>query len=197
MGLFSKKKKENQGKVELAVKSGEKVSVIKTETPDSRDMVAIIKAEQGISNPFTVAEIQKPKSVAKTFGTKYKGIKGVQLASSKVVDVRSYKKPEPKPEVKEKTEVEKELERIEQEESEAKKEKSSSFFDDLIKRIEEEGDDEVSSVEPEPIKEESIKPIPVLPKKEPPKVRVPKPAKKKKSIDIDIISGDFGGSDII
>lgn len=195
MGLFSKKKKNNSARVELAIKPSENAEL--QESRNSQDMVEIIKAEQGVGNPFAVSEVQKPKSVAKTYGTKYHSVKGVQLASSKVVDVRSYKKPEPKPEVKEKTEVEKELERIEREESRAREEKTSSFFDDLIKSIEDD-DDETSAVEPEIIKEvEPIKVPPVEPKKEPVKAKPTKATKKKKSIDIDIISGDFGGSDII
>lgn len=125
--------------------------------------------------------IVKHKSVAKTYGTKYFS-DGVQLASSKVVDVRSYKKEEelPSPLLETSKPV------VEEEPV-----KRRSFFDDLLKELEE---DNISSKE-EPVEE--IKPI----VKEEPKPVKPKQkkssTKRKKNIDIDIISGDFGGSDIL
>lgn len=135
----------------------------------------------GLFDKPSEENIVKPKSVAKTYGTKYFS-DGVQLASSKVVDVRSYKKEEelPSPLLETSKPV------VEEEPV-----KRRSFFDDLLKELEE---DNTSSKE-EPVEE--IKPI----VKEEPKPVKPKQkkssTKRKKNIDIDIISGDFGGSDIL
>lgn len=127
-------------------------------------------------------DLDKPqKSVAKTYGTKYIS-DGKQIASSIVVDVRSYKKEEKK------SKPDLDFEEDTKEESPRR-----SFFDDLLKELEEKEQTEEKEEEPEelyspepPKKKASIKNTTKAPVK-----------KKKKNIDIDIISGDFGGSDII
>lgn len=201
MGLFFSKKKNKPAVIERVNKPSGAEDVERAVESGQRDMIALIKAEQEISNPLMGAESIKPKSVAKTYGTKYNSVKGVQLASSKVVDVRSYKKPEPLPEVKEKTDLEKELEKIDREASEAEQEESSSFFDDILKSIEEGSAKEELEEEFTPIQEiappKEVEVVPKKPKSKPASTSVAKTPKKKKSIDIDIISGDFGGSDII
>ena len=195
MGLFFNRKKKNKkkesGNADLNIAESAYL-----ETPKmGPDMVSLIKDEQeDLMNPFVDGEVKEDLtlSVAKRYGTKYAGIKGRQLASSKVVDVRSYVKPVEVEEPKEKTAVEKELEGLEREKSSA----SRSFFDDILKSIEEGIDDEPEEeeallppiVEPEPVVKKVEKPV---------KKATKKPTKRRKSIDIDIISGDFGGTDII
>lgn len=197
MGLFFRRKKNklnsNEKQVELAVNKEAKSS-----SNQSLDMVELIKNEQtAIENPFT-NKTESNLSVAKRFGTKYASAKGQQLASSKVVDVRSYVKSVKEvvtTEEKEKTEFEKELEKLEQDKLPEIKpsESPKSFFDDLLKSIEEDSDeddfinnDEVDLLKPA---------VPEVEKK--PKTNSKRVVKKKRSVDIDIISGDFGGADII
>ena len=195
MGLiFNRKKKNKKKESENADLNIAESAYL--ETPKmGPDMVSLIKDEQeDLMNPFVDGEGKEDVavSVAKRYGTKYAGIKGRQLASSKVVDVRSYVKPVEVEEPKEKTAVEKELEGLEREKSSA----SRSFFDDILKSIEEGIDDEPEEeeallppiVEPEPVVKKVEKPV---------KKATKKPTKRRKSIDIDIISGDFGGTDII
>lgn len=164
--------------------------------PSSRDMVALIKKEQE-NDDFErmLAESEgkvAPLSYAKKHGNKYVSVGGKgQLASSKVVDVRSYIKPVDKPvNENKKFDFEKELDGVDK----APPSKSKSFFDDLLASINEE-DDELNDLDKDDeLIEEPVKPVLK------PKVVSDKPVKKrkkKKSIDIDIISGDFGGSDII
>lgn len=193
MGLFFNRKKKNQNKeAEKADLNIAESAYL--ETPKmGPDMVSLIKDEQeDLMNPFAEGEGKEESlSVAKRYGTKYAGIKGRQLASSKVVDVRSYVKPVEVEEPKEKTAVEKELEDLEREKSSA----SRSFFDDILKSIEEDLDNEPEEDEVLP---PIVEPEAVVKKVEKPAKKTKKPAsKRKKSIDIDIISGDFGGTDII
>ena len=195
MGLFFNRKKKNKKKESENADLNIAESAY-LETPKmGPDMVSLIKDEQeDLMNPFADGEGKEDSamSVAKRYGTKYAGIKGRQLASSKVVDVRSYVKPVEVEEPKEKTAVEKELEGLEREKSSA----SRSFFDDILKSIEEGIDDEPE--EEEEILPPIVEPEPVVKKVEKPvKKATKKPTKRRKSIDIDIISGDFGGTDII
>jgi len=195
MGLFFKNKK---NKPEKKVQS--KVEEVKLNTPIvAPDMISLIKSEQEeILNPFDTKKREASRiSVAKKYGGKYVSMQGQQLASSKVVDVRSYVKPAKEqviPEKKEKTAVEKELELLNEEKKEEDKAKSS-FFDEILKSLEEDDDDDDDA----PIEDKLPIPEPVKvasPVKRQTSSSVTK-KKKRKSIDIDIISGDFGGSDII
>ena len=131
MGLFFNRKKKNK-KNESENADLNIAESAYLETPKmGPDMVSLIKDEQeDLMNPFVDGEVKEDLSlsVAKRYGTKYAGIKGRQLASSKVVDVRSYVKPVEVEEPKEKTAVEKELEGLEREKSSA----SRSFFDDIL-----------------------------------------------------------------
>ena len=181
MGLFFNRKKKNKPKEKLDEVNLQIEETAYLETPKmGPDMVSLIKDEQeDLMNPFTDGEEKDdtPKSVAKRYGTKYAGIKGRQLASSKVVDVRSYVKPVEVEEPKEKTVVEKELEDLEREKSE-KSAASRSFFDDILRSIEEEIDDESEEdeiippvVQPEPVVEKKVKPV---------KKETKKPAKRKR-----------------
>ena len=205
MGLFFNRKKKK--KIEEEQKRMESFSAgsgkVYLEDPIvAPDMVSLIKKEQidEMLNPFNSApgELLTNKnasSVAKYYGTKYASVKGRQLASSKVVDVRSYVKPEEKEEPQERTELEKELDRIEAEKNLAPK--KASFFDELMKSLEEDEDDKALEEE---LRESNPEPAPTkLPprKVEKKSAEAKKPTKKKKSVDIDIISGDFGGTDIM
>ena len=179
MGLFFKKKKI---KKETHVDDA-RVYLSETKNQE-QDMVSLIKNEQqnqDMENPFVeTAPTVAQKSVAKRYGTKYIGAPGKQIASSIVVDVRSYKKPEP---IKNVSKL------FEDEEPEEKVEKKTSFFDEIMKSLDEEDDFDFG----ENSKDEEVVENPQ-----------PKPKKDKKSstsgkrkIDIDIISGDFGGADVI
>ena len=173
MGLFSRKNKKNQvetykDQTYLAMAQGKEL-----------DMVSIIKNEQQqeIENPFvesapTVAQ----KSVAKRYGDKYIGVSGKQIASSIVVDVRSYKKGE----------IIKDDSLLDEEEQKDSEENASSFFDEIMKSLDEAEEEDFGIVSEEK-EEEKLKPKKVK------KIST----KGKKKIDIDIISGDFGGADII
>lgn len=135
-------------------------------------------------------ELVPSKSVAKTYGTKYVSDGKHQLASSIVVDVRSYKKEEEeKPKGVKATDIW----------GEEKPATRRSFFDDLLKELDQEEKGEVNEDEnTEDQIEEEKEEIIIPPKKvEIKKKEVNKPVKKKRAIDIDIISGDFGGSDIL
>ena len=127
---------------------------------------------------------EKKLSVAKTYGTKYAS-DGVQMASSKVVDVRSYVKEEPK------FKTEPVRETFEEKKPESPTIPRRSFFDDLLKELEE--DAGVQDKTEEPLEQKPV----VQEVKKKPAVKKAAPKKKKKSIDIDIISGDFGGSSIL
>ena len=168
-------------------------------------MFTVIRNEQEyiddeIVNPFieeapTVAQT----SIAKQYGTKYIGAYGMQLASSIVVDVRSYNKPA---EIKRNDYDDDNNDGDGAENSSEDPESSRlSFFDEIMKSLEEAENykfgDENKNKES---KEEELLPPPVDEKpkvvKTPPKVKKATSSGKRK-IDIDIISGDFGGSDII
>ena len=202
MGLFFNRKKNKPEAANGKIKKHNDVQDVKNvylEAPAvAPDMVSLIKQEQSadILNPFTSVEGKEANQnlcYAKRYGGKYVGVATGQLASTKVVDVRSYVKPDVKVE---KTAVEKELDQIGPDPV-VEKPKTGSFFDDILKSLEDEED--TAEVEPESEVEVEKKPEPApVPQKPKPLPSVAKkPTKKKKSIDIDIISGDFGGADIL
>ena len=181
MGWFFNRKKKDNKKEEnkVSVENADNNAVV-----SSDNMTDVIKKERDdeIINPFA-ENVETPKSIAKMYGTKYIGVSNGQLASSKVVDVRSYVKPTETPKIKP-------IDLVSDGEGEKKK-PTRDLFDELFKSIDDEkleDEPEESLFDDEPKKEE-VKPEP--PKKEKSK----KPAKKKKGIDIDIITGDFGGGD--
>jgi len=194
MGLFFRKKKNLKGDTKESLNPSAKVFLADgdSSSANSADMVSLIKSEQKdkeIVNPFvesapTVAQ----KSVAKRYGDKYVGMAGKQIASSIVVDVRSYVKPESFKNVSK---------LFEDEEPKEKEEKKTSFFDEIMKSLEE-NDDEKSDIFDDD-EEEKSEPEPEPEVKLPPKKSEAKASNKnkKKRVDIDIISGDFGGTDII
>ena len=183
MGIFFNRKKKSKKDAEPQV---EKLVVALSDPKSGDDMVNIIKNEQtsDISNPF--AKDTEFKSVAKRFGTKYSLVaKSGQVASSKVVDVRSYVKKPIESKKEEKLDFEKELDSIDKEKP------KMSFFDELMKSI----DDDMAELESE-VGDDVVELPPIVEKKE--KKQLAKTSKpKKRAIDIDIISGDFGGTDII
>lgn len=186
MGLFFKRnRKENNKRQEDDHLSS---SAFVQDKLMSADMVSLIKKEQDdMLNPF--AENKKEaRTVAQKYGTKYIGVSKSQVASSKVVDVRSYVKPK---EDEEMSLIEQQFDAIDNEEKNKTEEKpKTSFFDDLLKSLEEDEEDSLVENDVEDIKKEEVKPVKL---KFEPKVK----PKKKKSVDIDIITGDFGGADIL
>lgn len=183
---FGKKKPENLiSKKDFEVKfsgfnnEGVGLGYLKAE----EELDSMEDGDLGFKGLLNDAPKPKQKSVAKTYGNKYVS-DGVSLASSKVVDVRSFEKDKPKPIVKRPSSVV-------DDDFGAPPKRKSSFFDDLLKELDEEmknekkeEDVEVTIKEPTPVKKET-KPVVK-------KVDLNKPIKKKKNIDIDIISGDFG-----
>lgn len=206
MGLFFRKRKEKQNKARIEPVDSAKIFSVEplTET----DMISLIKKEKDseMLNPFAESSgILDPNlSVAKRYGRKYinSSAKG-QLAQTKVVDIRSYVKPIGETTTsKPKTDFELSLDELEKEKDDSKKDEDVlvkpklSFFDELMKEIDEEiaeleENDESSSLPVKPI----LPPEPI--KKVPAKTSAKKAVKRKKGIDIDIISGDFGGIDIL
>lgn len=175
MGLFFKKKNKKTLNDDVKV-------YLSAEHSKQHDMVSLIKNEQqqqDIENPFVeTAPTVTQKSVAKRYGTKYIGVPGKQIASTIVVDVRSYKKPEPL----------KEVSKLFDDEDKEPETKKSSFFDEIMKSLDEEDEDfDFGEKEEEPVAQEE------------PKFEVKKQKKSlgKRKVDIDIISGDFGGADIV
>ena len=189
MGLFSKKrddKNENRGENREQVDSSKE---------RASDMVTLIKLEQqrnNLINPFVVAApTVAQKSIAKQYGTKYIGAPGLQIASSIVVDVRSYNKSN------EMIEDDNVNEKIDDDSSSDDEYSSSgaSFFDEIMKTL-----DEVENLEFDKNKKTKNEEIIETVTRE--KETLIKKSKKmsssgKRKIDIDIISVDFGGSDII
>ena len=156
---------------------------------ENNDYLGLFGNEDIKSSDFTPT-----KSVAKTYGTKYVSDGRHQLASSIVVDVRSYKKEEDENKV---TSVKASDIWGEPKEKAVPK---RSFFDDLLKELDKEDDEKQEDNFDDIMEEENEEVLlpPVPPKKEvKKKPEVKKPVKKKRAIDIDIISGDFGGSDIL
>ena len=175
----------------------------------------------------------KPKSIAKLYGTKYVS-NGKRLASSIVVDVRSYKK-ETEPEKKTITSIEPGVKPMSLSPSAIKPAGNinrapapntltpqpakkpvigtkKSFFDELLEELEQDdlmkgSGDTLAKKEPaiqKPVEKVDttvkISPVPkrpVVPAPKPVAKKATKPKKKKKMVDIDIVTGDFGGSDII
>ena len=190
MGLFSRKKNKPDKNKKEKVNA---TNVFLEDGLTSADMVSIVNKEQKESlNSFAKDAKGRDfnpnaKSVAKSYGFKYVGASGQQLASSKVVDVRSYKKTVQKPVSAINDDLLDDFDNGEDElKSVAPSKTRSSFFDELMK--------EHKKKEKEEKLEQEQKPIKITPSKVEPKAVV---KKKKKSVDIDIISGDFGGIDIM
>lgn len=189
MGLFSRRKNKNDD-------NGSKFDAEQGKNKIN-DMTLLIKQEQQVEemeNPFVVsAPTLAQKSVAKQYGTKYIGAPGMQIASSIVVDVRSYSKGGI---IKDDDEVEDEDDGIEEDES-SEGSKHSSFFDEIMKSLDEAenykfDDDKGEDDEP---KSKDNKDDKVVKVKKTPTSK--SSGSNKRKIDIDIISGDFGGADII
>ena len=189
MGLFSKKKVDNNDEQN---ENNERVGSTKER---AGDMVSLIKLEQqrnSLINPFVVATpTVAQKSIAKQYGTKYIGAPGLQLASSIVVDVRSYNKSD---ETIDDSADDEDLEDEVSSDDETSL-SGSSFFDEIMKSLDEAENFDFDK--PTKPTEEVSKPVVAQKKEEAPKKPKKTSSSTKRKIDIDIISGDFGGSDII
>lgn len=119
------------------------------------------------------------------YNNKYSKASG-KLASNKVVDISSIKKRVEEPKIEEPPKVEEEVEEkeenLETEQSQSSDDDFDKFFEDFMRDLNSESEES----EEKPIEEPKVE--------KPKKPRAPR--KKKRAIDIDIISGGIGG-DII